>query len=85
MFLKLTLSPLADPLSSYKRKDDLVILAGALSLNTMGTVSKLSSLIKSHLSDNTAIQLDPRFAGLFLQNKQHCVDNSDSVHTNSVV
>ena len=85
MFLKLTLSSLADPLSSYKHKDDLVILAGAPGLNTIGTVSELSSLIKSHLSDNTAIQLDPCFAGLFLQNKQCHVDNSDSVHTNSVV
>ena len=49
----------------------------------MGTVSELTATIKSHLSDNLNLQLDPRFAGLFLQNKRHRVDNGDSmtVHT----
>ena len=44
--------------------DDLVVLAGALGLKTVGTVSK----IKSHLSQNSNLQFNPRFAGLFLQN-----------------
>src|SRR5580693_9829514 len=70
------LFPPADPLSSYKRKDDVVALAGALGLTTEGTVNELTALIKSHLSDKPSIELDPRFAGLFLQNKRRRVDNS---------
>ena len=65
-------------MSSYKRKDDLIILAGALGLETVGTVSKLARLIKSHLSDHPDIQLDPRFAGLF-RNKRRRVDNGSSL------
>ena len=65
----------ADPLSSYKRKDDLMALAGALNLKTAGTVIELTALIKSHLSNNPSIELNPRFAGLFLQ-KRHRMDNS---------
>ena len=48
--------------------DDLVVLAGALGLKTVGTVSKLVTIIKSHLSQNSNLQFNPRFAGLFLQN-----------------
>ena len=36
-------------------------------------------LIKSHLSSNSDIQLDPRFAGLFLQNKRRRVDNGSGI------
>jgi hypothetical protein len=71
-------SPPADPLSSYKHKDDLVALAGMLDLKTVGTVIKLTALIKLHLSNNSNIQLDPCFAGLFLQSKQCCVDNNNN-------
>ena len=56
-----------------------VILAGALGLKTVGTISELSTLIKSHLLDNSDIQLDPRFSGLFLQNKRRRVDNSSGI------
>ena len=42
--------PFVDPLSLYKHKDDLVILAGVLGLKTVGTVSELATVIKSHLS-----------------------------------
>ena len=66
-------------MASYKRKDDLIILAGALGLTTVGTVSELAMLIKSHLSDHPDIQLDPRFAGLFLQNKRRRVDNGSGI------
>ena len=55
-------------------------LAGALGLEMVGTVSELATLIKSNLSDNFNIQLDPRFAGLS-ENGQHCMDNGDSEHT----
>ena len=73
-FILLNLSfPLVDPLLSYKCKDDLIVVAGALGLKTTGTVSELTAIIKSHLSDNLNLQLDPWFAGLFLQNKRHCV------------
>ena len=77
--LQLIFSPLIEPLSSYKRKDDLVILAGALGLETSGTIGTLATLIKSHLLNNSDIQLDPRFSGLFLQNKRRRVDNSSSL------
>lgn len=72
-------------MSSYKRKDDLIILAGALGLKTVGTVSKLATLIKSHLSDHPDIRLDPRFAGLFLQNKRRRVDNGSSLTSSITV
>jgi hypothetical protein len=64
----------------HKRKDDLVILAGALGLKAAGTVSELTTFIqsKSHLSDNSAIQLKPQFAGLFLWSKQRRMDNTNS-------
>jgi hypothetical protein len=61
----------ADPLSLYKHKDDLVTLTSALNLKTEGTVIKLTALIKSHLSNNPSIELDPHFAGLFLQKQCH--------------
>jgi len=76
---QLIFSPLIDPLSSYKHKDDLIILAGALGLKTVGMASELATLIKSHLSDNSDIQLNPRFAGLFLQSKRRRMDNSNSI------
>ena len=50
-------------------------LASALNLKTAGTVIKLTALIKSHLSNNPSIKLNPCFAGLFLQ-KRRRVDNS---------
>jgi len=53
------------PLASYKRKDDLVALAGALSLPMEGTVAELVKVIKDHLTDNPTWENEPQFSGLF--------------------
>ncbi|KAG2076945.1 hypothetical protein BDR04DRAFT_1227685 [Suillus decipiens] len=52
------------PLSSYKRKDDLITIAGALSLSRDGTVIDLTARIKEHLAGNPDCASQPRFAGL---------------------
>ncbi|KAG2074074.1 hypothetical protein BDR04DRAFT_1093830 [Suillus decipiens] len=52
------------PLSSYKRKDDLIIIAGALSLSRDGTVIDLTTRIKEHLAENPDCASQPWFAGL---------------------
>ena len=70
----------SEPLSSYKRKDDVIILAGALGLKTTGTVPELTANIKDYLTSHTEIQDEPRFAGLFLH-KRHHMDNG---HTSVV-
>ncbi|KAI0276873.1 hypothetical protein BC826DRAFT_1114014 [Russula brevipes] len=64
-----------DSLSSYKLKDDLIILAGALGLNTTGTVNDLNTQIRSHLSAHPELQRDARFSGLFSSNRRRRVDN----------
>lgn len=51
-------------LSSYKRKDDLVTIAGALSLSRDGTMIELTARIKEHLAENPDCASQPRFAGL---------------------
>ena len=53
------------PLSSYKRKDDLVILAGALKISTAGTVAVLTERIKEHLKSHPELANIQRFMGLF--------------------
>ena len=52
-------------LSSYKKKEDLIILAGALGLPTVGTNPQLYMRIKSHLDGHRDLASNPRFAGLF--------------------
>ncbi len=59
-----------DPLSSYKWKDDLVALSGALGLKITGTVHKLLMQIKSHLNVHPEIQQNAHFSGLFLPSWQ---------------
>jgi len=63
-----------EPLSFYKRKDDLVALSGVLSLKTSGTVSELSTQLKVHLSVHSEIQQNSRFSGLFLTH-WHRIEN----------
>ena len=53
------------PLSSYKRKDDLVILAGTLEITTAGTVAVLTERVKEHLKSHPELANNQRFAGLF--------------------
>jgi DDE superfamily endonuclease len=57
-------------LSSYKRKDDLIVLAGALGLSTGGTVVELTSRIKSHVEDHPELAQNTRFAGLFQRGRR---------------
>jgi hypothetical protein len=64
----------SDPLSSYKRKDDLIALSGALDLKTTGTVSELTSQLKAHVSEHPELQHNPRFSGLFLHGRRRRVD-----------
>ena len=72
-------------MSSYKRKDDLVALSGALGLKTTGTVSELATQLRSHLSAHPEIQHIPRFSGLFLQNRRRRVDHVDTNVVDDVV
>ena len=47
------------PLASYTQKDDLVALAGALSLPMEDTVAKLVKAIKDHLVENPTQENEP--------------------------
>ena len=64
-----------DPLSSYKRKDDLVALSSALGLKTAATIHKLIIQIKSHLNAYPEVQQNAHFSGLFLPTQWCWVDN----------
>ncbi|KAI0285633.1 hypothetical protein BC826DRAFT_113607 [Russula brevipes] len=57
----------AEPLASYKRKEDLVVLSGALGLRMTGTKAELRARIESFVSahSDSDIQQNPRFSGLF--------------------
>jgi hypothetical protein len=57
-------------LASYKLKDDLIELSGALGLQMTGTVVELTAQIKKHLSANLDTQQDLRFSGLFQQGRR---------------
>jgi hypothetical protein len=65
------------PLSSYKLKDDLIILASTLGLNAAGTINNLNTQIRSHLSVHPELQHDARFSGLFSSNRRRHVDNEN--------
>jgi hypothetical protein len=64
-----------DPLSSYKQKDNLVALSGALGLKTLATIHELIMQIKSHLNVHPKVQQNAHFSKLFLPTQQHQVDN----------
>ncbi|EGO20109.1 hypothetical protein SERLADRAFT_373548 [Serpula lacrymans var. lacrymans S7.9] len=51
--------------ASYKRKEDLIVIAGALGLPIDGTVKALIERIKSHLQGHKELADNPQFAGLF--------------------
>ncbi|KAG2049753.1 hypothetical protein BDR06DRAFT_974977 [Suillus hirtellus] len=56
------------PFTSYKRKEDLEALAGALGLSRDGKIVDLAARIKSHLEDldtRTALADNPRFSALY--------------------
>ncbi|KIJ13527.1 hypothetical protein PAXINDRAFT_100625 [Paxillus involutus ATCC 200175] len=57
------------PLSSFRRKDEYITLAGALGISQDGTVEELKTRIKNYIADPTHaadIAQNPRFSGLFL-------------------
>jgi hypothetical protein len=59
------------PFTSYKRKEDLEALAGALGLSRDGKIVDLAARIKSHLEDpdtRTALADNPRFSALYDSN-----------------
>ena len=63
------------PFSAYKHKDELIVLAGALELDTTGTVSVLKECIKAFLdSHKNELLQNPRFVGLFQARRQHPFD-----------
>ena len=53
------------PLTSYKRKDELVTIAGALKILATGTNPERFSRIKDHLTVNPHLEKIDRFVGLF--------------------
>jgi hypothetical protein len=55
-----------DPLSSYKQKDNLIALLGALSLKASSIITELSAQLRAHLATHPDIQYNPRFSRLFL-------------------
>ena len=61
-----------DALSTFRRKDDFITLAGALKLPRDGTVDELKTRIKEFLADTTKSQHfadNPRFTALFQAGK----------------
>ena len=56
-------------LASYRCKDDLITIAGVLSLSRDGTVTELTTRIKEHLAANPDCTNQPRFVAL-LGNKR---------------
>ena len=58
------------PIASYKKKDDLVTIAGAFQLLMTGTNAELIARIKLHLTENPQLEQNHRFTGLF-HSQQH--------------
>ena len=63
------------PFSVHKRKDELIVLAGALELDKTGTIPALKERIKTYLnSHKDELMQNPRFMGLFQSRRQHAFD-----------
>ena len=52
-------------LTSYKKKDELLSIAGALRISDKGTISDLLNRIRQHMELHPELRENPRFAGLF--------------------
>ncbi|KAG1719149.1 uncharacterized protein EDB91DRAFT_486684 [Suillus paluster] len=64
----ITMRTFDSPFTSYKRKEDLEALAGALGLSRDGKIADLAARIKAHLEDpdtRTALADNPRFSVLY--------------------
>jgi len=68
------LTQIPEPLSSFKWKDNLIALSGALGLKTSGTINKLTLWLKTHLTTHPEIEHNPSFSGIFLTCR-HCVED----------
>ncbi|KDR76825.1 hypothetical protein GALMADRAFT_455120 [Galerina marginata CBS 339.88] len=73
MLQDIVLKTFEKPLSTYKKKYDLMVIAGALKLDTVGTVAVLQEKIKAHLIAYPDLKSNPRFAGLFHPSRQRNV------------
>ena len=52
-------------LTSYKKKDELLSIAGALQISDKGTIPDLLNRIRLHMELHPELRENPRFAGLF--------------------
>jgi len=68
------LTQIPEPLSSFKWKDDLVALSGALGLKTSGTINELTLQLKTHLTAHPEIEHNPCFSGIFLTRRRRVED-----------
>lgn len=64
-------------LSSYKRKDELLMIAAALGITATGTNAQLASALKDHLVANPHLKDDPRFTALYIGKRVPRVPQSD--------
>ncbi|KIL65352.1 hypothetical protein M378DRAFT_77093, partial [Amanita muscaria Koide BX008] len=55
----------AHTLTSYKKKDELLSIAGALQISDKGTIPELLNRIRQHMELHPELRENPRFAGLF--------------------
>lgn len=63
------------PFSTFKRKDELISLAGGLELDTTGIVPILKQRIKAYLrSHEDELMQNPRFRGLFTAEQQDALE-----------
>lgn len=61
----ITLKEYNAPLSSLKRKEEFLALAGALEISDDGTISDLTKRIKDHLDTHPELAEQQRFSGLY--------------------
>jgi hypothetical protein len=66
-----------DALSTFRRKDDYITLAGALGISRDGTVEELKTRIKGYLADPSHVDIaqNPRFSALFQVSGKTCARN----------
>lgn len=64
MLQDIVLKTFEKPLSTYK-KYDFMVIAGALKLDTVGTVAVLQEKIKTHLATHPDLKSNPQFSSLF--------------------
>lgn len=58
------------PLTTYKKRDDVDALAGALSISNTGTIPEVTTRIKDHLASHPELKTSDRFAGLYQEGRR---------------